>query len=61
MNERLRQGSDFTVCVDVSHHVVPESALVRGNDVEIDVVHVIVHLSYCFYGDLRAQLTLGFR
>src|SRR5947207_11846009 len=60
VNERLRGGSDVTESVDMSHHVVPEPFLVRGDRIEIDLVEGCPHLADRVLGNGDSQLALRF-
>ena len=56
----LRRRRDVAERVDVRHHVVAEAPLVRGDDVEVDVVEVRAHLRDRLVGNRNAELLLGF-
>src|SRR5205814_3048450 len=58
VNERLGGGSDLSESVDVRHYVVPESLLVSGDSIEIDVIQIGAHLANRLVGDRNTQLAL---
>ena len=60
MDESARRGRDVAERVDVRHHVVAKAPLVRGDDVEVDVVEMRAHLRDRLVRNRHAELLLRF-
>ena len=60
MDEAARRGRDVAERVHVRHDVVAEPALVRRDDVEVDVVEMRAHLRDRVVGNRNAELLFGF-
>jgi hypothetical protein len=60
VDDAVRLGRDIAVVMNMGHHVVTETLLVRGRRIQVDVLDVRAHLVQCARGNVQSELLLGF-